>query len=59
MATSIKLEIFWDVILCTLVDTDKRFRAAYCLHHHDPDDEGSSEMCNISADSQLQQNTVA
>jgi hypothetical protein len=33
----IKIAIFWGV--ASLVDIDKRFRKAFCLHHHV--DEGS------------------
>jgi hypothetical protein len=25
---------FWDIALCNLVEGDRRFRDAYCLHHH-------------------------
>jgi hypothetical protein len=25
--------VFWDVAPCSLIDTDRRFRGAYCLHH--------------------------
>jgi hypothetical protein len=32
-ATSMKMAVFWDVAPCSLVDTDRRFRGAYCLHH--------------------------
>jgi hypothetical protein len=34
---SMKMIVFWDVVPCSLVDIDRRFRGAYCLHHH-PDD---------------------
>jgi hypothetical protein len=27
-----KMFIFWKVTQCSLVDTDRRFRVAYCLH---------------------------
>jgi hypothetical protein len=27
--------IFWDVALCSLVETDRRFRGAYCFQHQD------------------------
>jgi hypothetical protein len=29
-----KMAVFWDVASCSLEDIDRRFRAAYCLHHH-------------------------
>jgi hypothetical protein len=32
-ATSMKMTVFSDVAPCSLVDTDRRFRDAYCLHH--------------------------
>jgi hypothetical protein len=33
-------DVFWDVASCGLVDTDRRFRDAYCLHHQGDDDGG-------------------
>jgi hypothetical protein len=30
---SLKMAIFWDVAPSSLVDTDRHFRGAYCLHH--------------------------
>jgi hypothetical protein len=27
------LTVFWDVAPCSLVETDRRFRGAYCLYH--------------------------
>jgi hypothetical protein len=33
MASSIKMAIFWGVAPCNLLDTDRHFRGAYCLHH--------------------------
>jgi hypothetical protein len=35
--TSMKMVIFWDVAACSLVDIDRRFRGAYCLHHRPED----------------------
>jgi hypothetical protein len=32
-ATSMKMTVFWDVAPCSLVDNDRRYRGAYCLHH--------------------------
>jgi hypothetical protein len=29
--------VFWDVAPCSLVETDRRFRGAYCLHHQGDD----------------------
>jgi hypothetical protein len=28
-----KMDVFWDVASYSLIDTDRRFRGAYCLHH--------------------------
>jgi hypothetical protein len=28
-----KMAVLWDVAPCSLVETDRRFRGAYCLHH--------------------------
>jgi hypothetical protein len=32
-AACMKMIVFWDVAPCSLVDSDRRFRVAYCLHH--------------------------
>jgi hypothetical protein len=29
--------VFWDVVPCRLVLTDRRFRGVYCPHHQDGD----------------------
>jgi hypothetical protein len=29
---SMKMTAFWDIVQCTLVEVDRRFRGAYCLH---------------------------
>jgi hypothetical protein len=29
----LKFRVFWDVLPCSQVDFDRRFRGAYCLHH--------------------------
>jgi hypothetical protein len=26
-------DVFWHVAQCSLLETDRRFREAYCLHH--------------------------
>jgi hypothetical protein len=31
----LKMAVFWDVVSYSLVDTDQRFRGAYCLHYQD------------------------
>jgi hypothetical protein len=33
MATRLKTVVFWGVAPSSLVETDWRFRGAYCLHH--------------------------
>jgi hypothetical protein len=39
----IKMIVFWDVAQCSLVETDPRFRGAYCVHHQrDPKRQSSS-----------------
>jgi hypothetical protein len=49
-AASMKFRIFWDVAPCSHVEVDRRFRGAYCLHHHvvelinHPDDGGSAHL---------------
>jgi hypothetical protein len=30
---NMKMTAFWNIALCSLVKVDRRFRAAYCLHH--------------------------
>jgi hypothetical protein len=30
---SMKMAVFWDVATCNLVEIDRRFRDAYCLHY--------------------------
>jgi hypothetical protein len=37
-----KFRVFWDVLPCSQVDVDGRFRGAYCLHH-----QGSETSDNI------------
>jgi hypothetical protein len=32
-AESMKVTVSWDVALCSLVEIDRRFRGAYCLHY--------------------------
>jgi len=33
MAAHMKVTACWDIALCSLVDVDRFFRGAYCLHH--------------------------
>jgi hypothetical protein len=37
---NLKMAAFWDIALCSLIDVDRHFGGAYCLHHHS--DEGGS-----------------
>jgi hypothetical protein len=36
-AASMKLKIFWDVLPCSWLNVDRRFRSACCLHHQGDD----------------------
>jgi hypothetical protein len=36
-AASMKISAFWDVARCRLVETNRRFRSAYCLHNNRSD----------------------
>jgi hypothetical protein len=65
LATSTKMAVFRDVEPCSLIDTDRCSRIAYCLDHHTLMMEAisSSEMsvriyqatqCNISEDDHVQ-----
>jgi hypothetical protein len=40
---SIMMTIFWDVASCSLVEIERRFTGAYCLHHQDYADNGGSK----------------
>jgi hypothetical protein len=31
----LKFRVFWDVLPCSQIDVDRRFRGACCLHHQD------------------------
>jgi hypothetical protein len=47
MAANMKMTAFWDIVPCSLVEVDRRFRGAYCLHHQGdegPDDGGSTHQ---------------
>jgi hypothetical protein len=37
------MAVFWDVAPCSLVDIDRRFGGAYCLHH-----QGYELVCTFS-----------
>jgi hypothetical protein len=30
---TMKLRVFWDILPCSQIDVDRRFRGACCLHH--------------------------
>jgi uncharacterized membrane protein (DUF106 family) len=45
-AASMKMIAFWHIALCSLVVIDRRFRGAYCLHHHG-DYGGSTHLRNV------------
>jgi hypothetical protein len=38
-AASVKMIVLWNIAMCSMVETDGRFRDAYCLHNR-PDDGG-------------------
>jgi hypothetical protein len=46
MATSVKTTAFWDTAPCRLVEVDRRFRDAYCLHHRSSND-GDSKLQHL------------
>jgi hypothetical protein len=31
--TTTKIIVFWDIALCSLLESNRRFGVAYCLHH--------------------------
>jgi hypothetical protein len=37
-AASMKMTVFWGVVLCSLIEIVHRFRGAYSLHGHRSDD---------------------
>jgi hypothetical protein len=45
------MAVSWDVARCGLVDTDRRFRGAYCLHYQG--DDHHTTKCYIAEDSHL------
>jgi hypothetical protein len=42
-AASMKMTAFWDIAPCSLIEVDRRFRGAYCVHHQG-DDGGSKHL---------------
>jgi hypothetical protein len=41
-----KLRVFCDVLPCSYLDVDRRFRGSCCLHYR-PDDGGSTNLWNV------------
>jgi hypothetical protein len=39
-----KFRVFWDVLLCSKIDVDQRFRGACCLHHQGDESSISTEL---------------
>jgi hypothetical protein len=46
MATRMKMTALWDKSPCSLLEADQHFRASYCLHHQD-NNEDSMHLWNI------------
>jgi hypothetical protein len=44
MAASMKMTVFWDVVPCSLAETDRSFRDAYCIHHQSSSDKTLSDQ---------------
>jgi hypothetical protein len=44
-----KMRAFWDIVPCSLVGEDRRFRGAYCSNHYVDhlDDAGSTHVWNV------------
>jgi hypothetical protein len=51
-----KFRVFWDVAPCSLVEDERHFRGAYCLHHKGDDNGGSTHLWNVT---QLQRDYTA
>jgi hypothetical protein len=28
-----KMNVYWDIVMCSLAEIDQHFRGVYCLHH--------------------------
>jgi hypothetical protein len=48
LATGMEMTVFWDVALCSLVQTGWHFRSTYCFHHEGGGDGCSNNIWNIS-----------
>jgi hypothetical protein len=49
-AAAMKFRVFWDILPRSQADVDRRFRGAYCLHHHcydRPYEGGSTHLLNV------------
>jgi hypothetical protein len=44
---SMKVTAFWGIAPCSLVEVDRSFRGAYCLHHHRPVVGASMHLWNV------------
>jgi hypothetical protein len=44
---SLEMTVFWDVAPCSLIEIDRRFGRAYCLHHEDDDSAGDGGSKHI------------
>jgi hypothetical protein len=47
MAVSMRMTVLWDVVPCSLIEIDQRFRGTYCLHHQ-VDGGGSKHLWNVN-----------
>jgi hypothetical protein len=47
-AASMKITVFRDIVPCSPVEVNRRFRGTYCLQHHHLDDGGSKHLWNVS-----------
>jgi hypothetical protein len=45
----LRMAVFWDVVLCSLLDVDRCFREAYCLHHQGDESEIDMMMEAVSS----------
>jgi hypothetical protein len=58
MAASMDMTVFWDVTSCSVTEIYRRFRAAYCLHHHGERPRGEGSMHIFSVTTHLDYTTV-
>jgi hypothetical protein len=58
-ATSMNTTVFWDVAPCSLVEMDRRFRGAHCLHHQGIPNFYKTTRRNIPEDSHLLGGSIA